>query len=150
VPIRPPIAFTLLEVLVVIVLLSLVTSLGVASMSRASGAARLREAAQMVRWADAQARLRARSGETVSLFVRDNGRRLELRGEGQRLHAAALPTGVTLEIVCAARETPVPVVSYDASGRSPDLLVLVHGGLGTHRWELSGTTGFMRKSAGEH
>ncbi len=139
-------AFTLLELLAVIVIMSLVAGLATTGLAAAGDQARLRAAAADWRTLDAHARLLGRSGEPVVMVVdEDAGEiRLDAVKSGGRLAGLALPPGVEVEVTGEPGDGPL---TFDRTGRSRDYAVTL--GLGGRQlgWEIYGLTGYVVESS---
>jgi Tfp pilus assembly protein FimT len=143
-------AFTLLETLTVIVLLSLVASLGAASLSGTGERARVLLACDLVREADALARTAALGGDTVLIEVVDAGRALRIsRSDGQPITTRRLPRGTTVAILDANAQHSLPVLPVGQDGRSPSYQAIITSADQIRRLRFVGLTGWEQEVTGE-
>ena len=133
-------AFTLLELLAVIVLLSLAVIVAAPGLAGEAGAARLDGAMARALELDGRARLLARSGTTVTLATRDDGRALIVQDvESVVLATASLPADVRATLDSAEVQT---TIGFDRAGRSADYAIVVRSGSVSRRTAICGLTGF--------
>jgi prepilin-type N-terminal cleavage/methylation domain-containing protein len=92
-------AFTLIEMIVVIVLIGLLSAAVVMSFARPVQKVRARDAVEMVRALDESMRAQARrSGQTAQIVIDLSARTLARRdGAGNVVFEAALPTGIEID-----------------------------------------------------
>ena len=92
-------AFTLIEMIVVIVLIGLLTAAVVMSFARPVEKVRAKDAVEMVRSLDESARAQARrSGDSVQIVIDLSARTLARRGAGGKVvFEAALPNGFEID-----------------------------------------------------
>jgi len=133
-------AFTLIEVLAVITLLSLATAVGVASLGSASQRARLDQAAATLRDADAQARLLSRMGSSVTLAVHEG--RVSIESDRDAF-SSILPDGTSVEMAALPAGRSAPRILFDRLGRSTDYRVAVASAGSTRVWLVAGATGWI-------
>lgn len=134
-------AFTLVEVLAVVALLSLATAVGVVSLAGAGGAARWGEASSLVRELDARARTESRCGRACRFQVVPGA--LELtRFHDDRPIRSELPRGFTVRFLDARNGEMLESVDFARGGRCEDYTVVVEHGGRRRVWRVSGTTGW--------
>ncbi len=146
-----PGAFTLIETLAVVMVLSMVATAGLWSLSRAGDSARIREVAFAVREADAFARLQARRGTAIELRI--NEARLVVTRGSEELLSRSWPPDASVQLVPIAMlpdgtpslgseaSTPMESIQFDRAGRSIDFRVLVRGAATSIALLVSGVTG---------
>lgn len=138
-------AFTLIETLAVIVIVSLVTGIATVGLAAASDSARLRGAAAHWRDLDARARLFSRSLGPIVMSV-DNQRNavtLHSVGSNERLTAVLLPDGVWGRV---GANPPTESIVFDRLGRSVDYDVEVRTAQRVIQWRVWGLTGLITES----
>ena len=138
-------AFTLIELLAVIVIVSLVTGLATMGLSASNDAAHLRAAVGQCRDLDTRARLFGRTHGPVVMSTGQDGAEILLRaiGTGELLAKVQFPAGVTVRFRAA---TPLESVTFDARGLSMDYGFELHGADRVSRWRVSGLTGLVREA----
>lgn len=151
-------AFTLIEMLAVVVLLGLISSVAVVSLVRADDAGSL----QSARWGfanlNAQARLAARTeGSAIVISATDNGSRIVANStslpEGGWSASFDLPRATFIRFFDGqgTGSRSLDALYVDRAGRSADATIeIVRGSKESERWELCGLTGqFTRLEAEE-
>ena len=135
-------AFTLIEVLAVIVIISMVAGVAAFGLAAASDSARLRAAAAQWRDLDARARLFSRSlGPVVmSLDNQSNAVTLHSVESNERLTAVGLPDGVWGRLRV---DPPAQSIVFDRLGRSVDYDVEVRTAQRVIHWRVFGLTGLI-------
>lgn len=135
-------AFTLIEVLAVIVIISLVVGVATVGLAAASDSARLRAAAAHWRDLDARARLFGRSLGPVVMSVGDQGNAVTLHSveSNERLTAVVLPDGVWGRLRVDPRTQSIV---FDRLGRSVDYDVEVRTAQRVIQWRVFGLTGLI-------
>lgn len=136
-------AFSLLELLVVIALLSLTMAVGITGLAGADGRGRLLAAGAIVEDADRFARLLALSAGPVTLRAVTDPARVELCEPGGRVLPLGLPPGTEAMI-----EGGHEGVRFDRSGRCPDYRVRVRAGGRSVAWRVCGATGWRTTEGG--
>ncbi len=133
-------AFTLMEVLAVVVLLAIGASVATVSLAGASDAAAAERAISLIRDADARARLLSARGQAVSLQVSDRTRIIVVTENGDRR---------TYDFADSSRlylldhdDHEITSVHFDARGRSQDYTVMCQSNTGTQRVRFAGLTGW--------
>ena len=136
-------AFTLVELLGVIVIVSLAMSVVSVRLGAGSDHARLGEAAARWRDLDARARLLARGEGPVLMLIDERAGSITLRraGSGEHLAGFLLPRGVVARV--EAREP----ITFDRLGRSPDYVAVLTSEAGERRWRVFGLTGWTTEEA---
>ncbi len=146
---RPHCGFTLVEMLAVVVLLGLISSVAVVSLSRADEAG----AFQSARWGFVnlmgQSRLAAQSeGRAVTIHVRDDGARLTAQAtpasEGGWSTSFDLPRSTSIRFFegTTSGGRALEGLLIDRTGRSADVTVRVSNASGrSERWFVYGLTG---------
>jgi prepilin-type N-terminal cleavage/methylation domain-containing protein len=141
--------FTLIEMLAVVALLGLISSVAVVSLTRVDGAS----AMQSARWGlmnlDAQARIAARTQESAAIIrVLDGGSRLAANlataHEGAWSASLALPHGTVIRFLGGQKMwgQSLDGLYIDRIGRSADATIEIAGQSGqSERWLLHGVTG---------
>lgn len=146
-------AFTLIEMLAVVVLLGLMASVAVVSLVQADDSAALQSARWGVANLDARARLAARTqGCAMLLRGADGGSVLAAEpsspAKGGWSTAFSLPRGTKLQLFSAAGISgqPLDALLIDRTGRSADVMFEITSEAGrSERWFLHGLTGpFIR------
>jgi len=149
--------FTLIEMLAVVILLGLISSVAVVSLARADHAAAL----QSARWGfanlAAQARLAARTeGSAVIIRPNDSGSHLSagLAFPVEKGWSASLdlPRDVTIRVLDAHanRTGPLGRLLIDRTGRSVDVIITIESGTaGGERWFMHGLTGHLTRQSVE-
>ena len=135
-------AFTLIEVLAVIVIVSMVAGIATVGLAAASDSAQLRAAAAQWRDLDARARLFSRSLGPVVMSVDDQSNAVTLHSVGsiERLTAVVLPDGVWGRLRV---DPPAQSIVFDRLGRSVDYDVEVRTAQRVIRWRVFGLTGLI-------
>jgi prepilin-type N-terminal cleavage/methylation domain-containing protein len=123
-------AFTLIEMMIVVVILGLLTTAAVLSFARPLREARLRDAIEQIRAADADARRAAKHfNKDVTLTIRLEDRVIERReaGVGGATARTALPNSVRLEEVRIGTSTAFDDALLEVSpmGLSPTWAVKI-------------------------
>lgn len=138
-------AFTLIEVLAVIVIVSMVAGVATVGLAAASDSARLRAAAAQWRDLDARARLFSRSLGPVVMSVgyQRNAVTLHSVGSNERLTAVVLPDGVWGQLRV---DPPTQSIVFDRLGRSMDYDVEVRTAQRVIHWRVWGLTGLITES----
>lgn len=133
-----PRAFTLIELLAVVAIMSLVSGVLTIHLAAETDAARRRAAATAWTDLDARARLYARTGGPVVMTL-NAGRtvvRLHRAGSAERLAEVDLP---------APGRLTKPAVLFDRFGHSVDYAAEVTSGARTIRWHVLGLTGQIQE-----
>lgn len=137
--------FTLIEVLVTIVLVSMVTALGVGLLSGSSTAADVIRIEAAVLDADRRARLAARTSGPVDVAFDQRRMALVLVrvGSGERVGQIDLPDGCRVELRTSGGERSP---RFGRDGRTRDYLVTIRyrNAAGTSR--ICGATGLIQES----
>jgi prepilin-type N-terminal cleavage/methylation domain-containing protein len=137
-------AFTLLEVLAVIVLIAVATAAVATGFSGAVGMARLRQSAATMQDLDRKARLAAITEGAVRLLV-DNSEPAQATvwrlGAHESLFRATFPPGVAVRLSDASG-APLDGVWFDSRGRSLDYAVTCSLGSAGFGWTVAGLTGW--------
>ena len=138
-------AFTLIEVLAVIVIVSMVAGLATFGLAAASDSARLRAAAAQWRDLDARARLFSRSLGPVVMSFEDPSNAVTLYSveSNERLTAVVLPDGVWGRLRV---DPPTESIVFDRLGRSVDYDVEVRTAQRLIQWRVFGLTGLITES----
>lgn len=151
-------AFTLVEMLAVVMIFALAASVAMVSLARADRSGAMERAGSEIMRMDALARLSARSsGSAVGLILLDRGSHqgIEVRSgaAGEVVAAADLPAGLTAAISTTGDVSGAlsSVLHIDRSGRSVDAIASIAADEGRRRlWAVSGLTGqFTRLVARE-
>lgn len=135
-------AFTLIEVLAVIVIISMVAGVATIGLAAASESARLRAAAAQWRDLDARARLFSRSLGPVVMSVGDQSNAVTLQSveSNELLTAVVLSDGVWGRF---GADPPTESVVFDRLGRSVDYDVEVRTAQRVIHWRVWGLTGLF-------
>ncbi len=135
-------AFTLIELLAVIVIVSLVAGIATVGLASASQIAQLHAAAADWRDLDGRARLFGRSlGPVVmSLNSERNAVMLHAPDSKELLSVVTLPDGTAGQI---ETRTPNKMIAFDRLGRSVDYDVELRSGERVIRWRVYGLTGLI-------
>ena len=142
---RRPAAFTLIELLAVIVIVSLVAGVATMGLAATSDAARLHAAAAQWRDLDAKARLFSRSLGPVEISLGDDGEEIQLHRlqSEELLSKLSLPPGMTGRI--HAPGAP-PSIVVDRLGRSIDYEVELRSQERVVAWQVCGLTGLITEA----
>ena len=136
-------AFTLIELLAVIVIISLIAGITMANLAATDDDATLRAAVAAVRDLDQRARIFSQTGEHVTLAPSRTRDALLLKTsrDSETVAAAQMPRGITvhLDLPRTRRET----VRFDSFGRSGDYRVVLRRGMDTLVWRVHGLTGVL-------
>ena len=135
-------AFTLIEVLAVIVIVSMVAGVATVGLAATNDSARLRGAAAQWRDLDARARLLGRSLRPVVMSVGDQGNAVTLHSveSNELLTAVVLPDGVWGRLRVDPRTQSIV---FDRLGRSVDYDVEVRTDQQVIHWRVWGLTGLI-------
>ncbi len=135
-------AFTLVETLAVIVIISMVAGIATVGLAAASDSARLRAAAAQWRDLDARARLFSRSLGPVVMSFEDQSNAVTLHsvGSNELLTAVVLPAEVFGRFRVAS---PTESIVFDRLGRSVDYDVEVRTNQRVIHWRVWGLTGLI-------
>ncbi len=135
-------AFTLIELLAVIVIVSLVAGIATIGLASASQSAQLHAAAAEWRDLDGRARLFGRSlGQVVmSLNSERTAVMLHVTDSKELLSEVTLPDGASGQI---QTRTPNRMIAFDRLGRSVDYEVQLQAGERVIRWRVYGLTGLI-------
>ncbi len=135
-------AFTLIELLAVIVIVSLVAGIATVGLASASESAQLHAAAAEWRDLDGRARLFGRSlGPVVmSLNSKRDAVMLHVTDSKELLSEVTLPDGASGQI---QTRTPSKMIAFDRLGRSVDYDVELRTGEHLIRWRVYGLTGLI-------
>ncbi len=135
-------AFTLIELLAVIVIVSLVAGIATVGLASASQSAQLHAAAADWRDLDGRARLFGRSlGPVVmSLNLERTAVMLNVTDSKELLSEVTLPEGTSGQL---QTRTPNKTISFDRLGRSVDYEVQLQVGERVIRWRVYGLTGLI-------
>jgi prepilin-type N-terminal cleavage/methylation domain-containing protein len=138
-------AFTLIELLAVIVIVSMVASAATVGLAATSESARLHAAAARWRDLDTRGRLFSRSLGPVVMSVDESGHKIGLRRlpSGEMLSAVSLPKTVTgrIEAPNGSRS-----IRFDRLGRTVDYQVELRTSNRVMGWQVNGLTGLMTES----
>ena len=134
--------FTLVELLAVIVIVTLTTSIVTVGLASANTSAQLRRAVAQWRTLDARARTLSRALGPVTMRYEEQPQLLQLsRVESAELLATIqLPKRVHADLVA---EHPTDTVVFDRLGRSPDYDVTVTLENRLVAWHVCGLTGYI-------
>lgn len=154
---RPVRAFTLVEMLAVVMIFALAASVAMVSLARSDRSGAMERAGSEIMRMDALARLSARSGgSAVSFILLDHGprQRIEVRSgaAGEVIAAADLPSGLMAAISTTgdASGAHSSVLRIDRSGRSADAQVSIVSDEGSRRkWMICGLTGQFTRLVSE-
>lgn len=138
---------TLIEMLAVVTLLALTVSLLTASFAGSVGAARLREAASIVREADARARLRSRTTGPIRLTLSEDRSALLLRTDESADGGPApikLPEFARAFLLSADGTAPLGSIRFDRLGRSRDYRIRIELGELARSLHIAGLTGWIQ------
>jgi prepilin-type N-terminal cleavage/methylation domain-containing protein len=143
--------FTLVEMLAVVTLLALTVSLVTASFAGSVDSGRLSEAESVVRNADAQARLRARTSGPVRLSVDRSVINLEREfGARDRISSnrvsITLPNHARVFMLSADGMETLELIRFDKLGRSPDYRVRIELGASLRTLRVAGLTGWIEEN----
>ena len=135
-------AFTLIELLAVIVIVSLVAGIATVGLASASESAQLHAAAAEWRDLDGRARLFGRSLGPVAMSL--NSERsavmLHVTDSKELLSEVTLPDGTSGQI---QTRTPNKTIAFDRLGRSVDYDVELRTGERVIQWRVYGLTGLI-------
>lgn len=138
-------AYTLLEVLAVVVLLSVTTAAGLVCLSSTAVEARVREGISVVAESDQWARLHAKMRGPVYLRIDAGAVVLESEGEWRSLRD--LPSGVTVSLLDDGGQR-LSRVRVDARGWSVDYVASIRAGETHWTGYVSGLTGWIAPASG--
>lgn len=143
-------AFTLVELMAVVVLLALVSALGAVGLSNTGGRARLDTAAATLLYADRSARLLAQRHGSLELGLSRDGATLSITTafDAARIRVYELPRGTRVELLGAHSAEPVQAIVLDARGRGDDYLARILLGERAESWSVAGLTGWVTRSEG--
>ena len=133
------VAFTLIELLAVIVVASLVAGVATVALAASGESARLHGAAAQWRDLDARARLLGRSLGPVMMSVDRGVVRLHALATNELISSVALPGGIALD-------TSAAPIEFDRLGRSIDYRVDLHTANRAIRWRICGLTGYVTEA----
>lgn len=139
-------AFTLIELLAVIVIVSLIAAVATVSLASADLNAGLLKAGASLREVDARARLHARtSGKSVFLKLdQEHYNSLMLFDAQQRqLSKVQLHQDVKVQFMSDVN-IPRQLINFDRLGRSEDYQVIIESSATAQRISFSGLTGFAQ------
>lgn len=138
-------AFTLIELLAVLVVLGMAVSVAAVGLSSRSAESRLSDAASSIAALDATARVLARKGRVTEL-VFDEAASMVLIVDRSAEEAPSiervLPDGITLEAWQRPSGTPIDRLVVDARGQSADYQVRVSSGAASVTVRFAGLTGW--------
>jgi len=136
--------FTLIELLAVVLIGSMVISLGAVSLRGAEAHRQMTRTLAGLRSLDALARMHARcSATSVTIIMDDESRAFQLTSPEQELLAQlAIPAAVRV-----ALELPghADRIIFDARGRSVDYAILLRDDSSEHRLQFAGLTGDVQE-----
>lgn len=140
-------AFTLVEMLAVVVLLGLAASLGAVGLASADSHARFERAVAIALDADAQARLLARGGAPVRMVLEpdERGSDILIVKSDSRVRELSLPHGVHVAWIDPESGALLSEIRYDTLGQSPEYLLRASDGDRTQVWRITGLTGWAEE-----
>ena len=134
--------FTLIEVLAVVVLLAVISTLSIAGLSSTSAGASLMRLKAECRNLDAHARLAAQSsGKPMTIQHKQDANLIELLEDtdSERLSIVSWPAALTLRMEIGG--VPASTVVLDRLGRSPDYSFIILRDQHESRLDIAGLTG---------
>ena len=139
-------AFTLIELLAVIVIVSLVAGLATVGLASTSKNARLHATAAEWRDLDTRARLFGRSLGPVMMSLDNDRHQIALRviESNELLSTLDLPGRVTARL---HTQPPTESIVFDRLGRSVDYESELHTAQRTIRWRICGLSGLITEAA---
>ncbi len=141
-------AFTLLEVLAVVVILSLTMALVAVGVASADEAASIRAFTSAAVDLDRRARLWAPAGSAMELHLQTNCLRLVNRSTGEQVSALHIPGRVSVQLLTMDDE-PLDTIVFDRSGCTQDYRLLAAKGERSHAMSIAGLTGWVQESRGQ-
>lgn len=145
-PARANSAFTLIELLAVIIIISLVAGVSSVGLVAGSRQANILAAASDLKNLDAHARIAALTSGTMDLTLKSELDVATLQTREGRVELARVTLPVDCRIELLIDKQPRTVVDFDALGRSADYNLEI--GLEEHRifWAVCGLTGWIVES----
>ncbi len=141
-------AFTLIELLAVIVLIAMGAAVLGAGLARSSDASELRRAEGTIRDFDRRARLAATREHDVRLTIEAGEDQTTLRliaADSSQLASADLRSRLSISI----DDAPTDTVRYRSTGRSPDYRVTIENTARTAAFDVAGLTGWIEPAGGD-
>jgi len=138
-------AFTLIELLAVLVVLGMAVSVAAVGLSSRSDESKLSDAASLIASLDAMARVRARNGHNTELRFDSADGTIGFTDRGSADAPSSdrlLPDGITLEVWEWPSGAPMDRVIVDARGQSMDYQVRVSTGDASVTLRFAGLTGW--------
>jgi prepilin-type N-terminal cleavage/methylation domain-containing protein len=136
-------AFTLIEMLAVIVIIAMVATAVTVSLAAADDQAAFLNGAAQCRDLDAKARQCAQTqGSAALIRVGDDHNTIALEVGQERLAVAKMPSSMSVHL---ERDRPVTMISFDRAGRSPDYKITIcrDDRSRSRGWKVCGLTGFL-------
>ncbi|MFU8828755.1 MAG: type II secretion system protein [Phycisphaerales bacterium] len=144
-------AFTVIELLAVVVILGLTAAVAGISLSGRSASAQLMEARSSLVSLDAAARIRANQSHTIQLLIDPEQSSLALVDQccaGKEFARRHLSTQITIEAWDSHTQAPLRAIRYNARGHSTDYVVRISRENATTHIMFAGLTGWHTDAGG--